>query len=131
MKERRLMPFDAERSLDEWRKAWGSSPQVGSIATEVLLENDLIRVWDLTLEPGETSPLHTHQHPYFFVPLEPAELRARFADGTASDDDDPRGTPVWAGLDGLRRTHTVTNIADHRYVGRVIEILTAEIPNDE
>lgn len=116
------MNFSIEQSQDEWRRSWQRDPPVGEIATTVIFENDEVRVWDLRLEPGETSPLHTHMHPYLFVVLEPARCRAAFADGTVSEDHDPAGAVVWAGLEPDRRTHTLENIDDHRYVNRVVEL---------
>jgi beta-alanine degradation protein BauB len=53
-----------------------ASRQVGS---EVLFENDRVRVWRLTLQPGEASPHHRHEHDYLFVHVTPATLELRQA----------------------------------------------------
>ena len=34
---------------------------LGPIATEVIFENDRVRVWQLRLEPGERSAIHRHE----------------------------------------------------------------------
>jgi quercetin dioxygenase-like cupin family protein len=52
------------------------SEQVG---TSVLFENDRIRVWDLTLQPGETSPRHRHRHDYVFVHVTPGTVEVHQA----------------------------------------------------
>ena len=44
------------------------SDQIGS---EVLFENDRVRVWELTLQPGESSPRHRHTSDYLFVQITP------------------------------------------------------------
>ena len=120
------MPFDVEKSQADWRDVWDGAVEVGPIASEVLFENEQVRVWDLTLKPGQTSPLHTHMNPYFFIPLEQVKILTRFANGSTSEDDDPVGQPVWVGLEAATRTHTVTNLDDHTYVGRVIEVLNSK-----
>jgi hypothetical protein len=52
------------------------SHQVGS---EVLFENDRVRVWRLTLQPGEASPHHRHEHDYLFVNVTSADVELRQA----------------------------------------------------
>ena len=47
------------------------SEQVGS---EVLFENDRVRVWSLTLQPGEASPRHRHARDYVFVHVTPGTV---------------------------------------------------------
>ena len=32
-----------------------------------LFEDDTVRIWELTLEPGEWSDLHHHEHDYYLV----------------------------------------------------------------
>ena len=120
------MGFDVEASQKAWREAWEMDPPVGRLGTRVLVENNTVRVWHLELQPGETSPLHTHMNPYLFVVLEAAPCRTRFADGTSVDDDDRGGKTVWVGLRDNTRTHTLTNIGSARYTNRVIELLSAD-----
>ena len=43
---------------------------VAEIATKKLFENDKIVVWEMVLEPGESSGLHTHSHSYLFHVIE-------------------------------------------------------------
>src|SRR3954468_1942475 len=40
---------------------------LGPIATELVYEDDHVRVWTFHLEPGEASPLHRHEHDYVIV----------------------------------------------------------------
>ena len=37
---------------------------LGPIATELVYEDDHVRVWTHHLEPGEASPLHRHDHDF-------------------------------------------------------------------
>lgn len=45
------------------------------IAQEVLLENDLVRVWRFELGAGDRCHAHQHVYPYFFYNLLPAQTR--------------------------------------------------------
>jgi hypothetical protein len=115
--------FDVSASQEEWRRTWKSDPPSGDIGNRVLFENEHVRVWHLEVEPGESSPLHTHMSPYFAVTMESTRLRTAYSDGSTSVNEDAIGDVVWFGLDDRFRTHTITNIGDTRCVARVIELL--------
>ncbi len=53
----RLEKFRAERADDA----------VGNVADTVLYEDDDVRIWEMTLQPGEHSDLHHHEHEYVLV----------------------------------------------------------------
>jgi hypothetical protein len=118
------MAFNVEESQRQWRETWKRDAPTGDPGNHILWENATVRVWQLELAPGESSALHTHMNPYLFVVIESAKVRTMFPDGSISDDTDATGAVVWAGLDDARRTHTLTNIDDRRYLNRVIEVLT-------
>jgi predicted metal-dependent enzyme (double-stranded beta helix superfamily) len=61
-----------------------------SIGTELLFENDRIRVWDMVLQPGQESPLHRHEGDYVFIYTTPSRLTAFLENQppTTSDFDD-------------------------------------------
>jgi hypothetical protein len=60
-----ITPALKER-LEKFRDAHaGDSP--GGVGTQVLYEDDDVRVWELKLEPGEASDLHHHEHDYVLV----------------------------------------------------------------
>jgi hypothetical protein len=44
-----------------------------AVGTELLFENDVVRVWDMALAPGEASPVHQHFHDYVIAYAEPLE----------------------------------------------------------
>lgn len=43
--------------------------------TRVLSENDRVRVWDMTVPPGEAMEPHVHKLPYFYVVVSPGKMR--------------------------------------------------------
>ena len=55
--QERLEKFRDEHENDE----------LGGVGSEVLYEDDDVKIWELTLQPGETSDLHHHEHDYFLV----------------------------------------------------------------
>ena len=40
---------------------------LGEIASQVLFENDRVKIWNLIVEPGEASDWHLHGHDYVTV----------------------------------------------------------------
>jgi len=42
---------------------------LGAIASRVVLDNERVRIWELTLAPGEASALHRHDLDYIIVLL--------------------------------------------------------------
>lgn len=55
--------------------------QLGNVATRLLFENERVKVWEMRLEPGESSDLHRHELDYLLYILE----------GTGIDADRPGG----------------------------------------
>lgn len=54
---------------------------LGNVASRILFENELVRVWEMTLGPGERSDRHRHELPYLLCILEGSRLDAEI-DGT-------------------------------------------------
>ena len=44
--------------------------ELGDVATRVVHENEKVRIWEMTLEPGERSAVHEHTMDYILVFLE-------------------------------------------------------------
>ena len=55
--EERLRRFRQEHKDD----------RIGGVGSEVLYEDDDVKIWEMTLEPGEASDLHHHEHEYFLI----------------------------------------------------------------
>ena len=60
-----LTPEMSER-LDKFRDEHEGDP-VGNVADRILYEDDDVRVWEMKLEPGEATDLHTHDHDYILI----------------------------------------------------------------
>ncbi len=52
--------------LETFREEHADDP-LGNVGTELLFEDEHVKIWELTLEPGEASDLHRHDHEYYLV----------------------------------------------------------------
>lgn len=48
---------------------------MAGVGTNVVFEDDKIKVWEFVLEPGEQTPVHTHELEYIFYVLEGTTLQ--------------------------------------------------------
>ena len=55
------------------------------VGTRLLFENDRVRVWDLTLAPGESTGRHRHTDDYFYVVIGRGNLQGVDADGAKGE----------------------------------------------
>ena len=72
-----------KKQFEEFREAHKDDP-VGNVANRVLFEDDNVRIWEMTLQPGEASDLHTHEHDYYLI-IDSGDLVAGIT---------PKGSPV-------------------------------------
>ena len=92
---------------------------LGDIATQVLFENDRVKVWNLIVEPGQASAWHLHGRDYVTVVFEGAGLQVEFEDGTKQENPSHPGTWRWH---GEHRVHRVINNTGTRYKNVLIEL---------
>jgi len=57
-----ITPAMRER-LEKFRAEHANDP-LGKVANHILYEDDDVRVWEMTLQPGEHTDLHKHEHDY-------------------------------------------------------------------
>lgn len=43
---------------------------LGDVGSNVLFEDEKVRIWDMRLKPGEASDLHHHENDYYLVMLQ-------------------------------------------------------------
>lgn len=91
---------------------------MADVGSKLIFENERIRVWEFTLQPGETIDAHKHEHDYFFYPLEGGTLEVTRASGVV------RAT-LEVGQVYYRSagdTHAAKNVDDHRYHEVLVEL---------
>ena len=54
----------------------------GNVGSNVVFENDRVRVFEVRLEPGQRGPFHIHDRTYFWTVVEAGRGLQRLADGT-------------------------------------------------
>ncbi len=72
--------FDVEQYAGEL----GGEPNT-AVGTRLLLENDRVRIWEISLGPDERAPFHWHINTYLFVCVEAGRARSRFPNGVTVD----------------------------------------------
>lgn len=90
------------------------------IGDKVLLENELIRMWEVKLEPGETLGFHIHYHPYLVVSLSGGINEIETISGRKISTDEPAGTYVF--INDMREVHQLTNKSNATYLSRLVEM---------
>jgi hypothetical protein len=81
---------------------------------KVLLENDSVRVLEVTLLPGQVEPLHHHQFPSVLYVMEGGDFLDRDGDGNVIFDSRKLPSPpklpmaIWQGPEAL---HSVENLS--------------------
>jgi mannose-6-phosphate isomerase-like protein (cupin superfamily) len=105
---------------------------MAEVATKKLFENDRVIVWELTLEPGESSGLHTHKHEYFFQVLSGSTLETLDSTGISLGEFDfETGSTHYLTLDGdelvygdirVPATHDARNVGGERYNEILVEL---------
>lgn len=89
------------------------SPAVGS---ELLYENDAVRVWFMDLAPGQSAPVHRHELDYLFVYTTPSRIKL-FQGGEEGTEEFDDGFTRFITVDEPLEHH-IQNVADvpHRQV---------------
>jgi len=96
-----------------------SNLTLGSVGTMLRWENESVRVWNLILEPGESSPWHQHTMDYVVVAMEADSLRVEFEDGTVEERVPKQGDVVFY---PRHQVHRAINTGKVRYSNTIIEL---------
>jgi hypothetical protein len=106
-----------------------------AVGSQVLFENDFVRVWEMVLAPGEEFPVHKHLHDHVLIYPEPGKIRGHIVgvDQVAVQEVDAGWVFFRAvGPDGIP-PHWVENIGDESSRHFIIELLApsvADAPRD-
>jgi hypothetical protein len=94
-----------------------------AVGTEMLFENDSIRVWEMVLAPGETCPQHRHIYDHIILYAEPATIRAEVGGHPVIQHVDDGCVSYRAVGRGGLPPHAITNVADAPSRHFIIELL--------
>ena len=90
------------------------------VGTNLLYEDDRVRVWMLDLEPGEAMPWHVHHLDYTFVVSKSGAVRCEYESG----DFELQRDHVVGHAEFRKRDapHRLVNIGDGHYQNVVVEL---------
>ncbi|MEL7153388.1 MAG: DUF1330 domain-containing protein [Pseudomonadota bacterium] len=95
----------------------------GRIGTDLVFENDSVRVWHMSLQPGEKMPVHRHVLTYFWTAITPGRFLQRTHDGTTYESDFPAGlTHFYEVGAGEFALHNLENVGDTKMIFCAVEL---------
>lgn len=96
----------------------------GCVGTQLLSENDQVRVWIIRLKPGERVGFHRHVLNYFWTAVVSSRGRQNLMDGTTVEYDYHAGeTRHETYAAGQFKVHDLANIGDSEMVFMTVEFL--------
>jgi predicted metal-dependent enzyme (double-stranded beta helix superfamily) len=102
-----------------------SEPALSPVGQKIMLENDKVRIWHISLAPGETQPLHHHGLAYVVVAVQGARNVIHTAAGERIEVTEEAGGVVFR---EPGQTHMLTNAGDTVYIGRIVELKAGIAP---
>jgi hypothetical protein len=100
-----------------------------AVGSQVLYEDDKVRVWELVVGPGETFPFHHHALDYVTISLDEADLEAHEADGTVRRNHRVPGDVQLTRV-GHGQQHELRNVGSTVYRNRIVEFKVPLGPSD-
>jgi quercetin dioxygenase-like cupin family protein len=101
-------------------EARGGDPMENPIGTELVYEDDAVRIWRIELEPGEEAPWHTHELDYTTVVVEGGVVERPNDDGSVDRFELEPGD-LMRGREGTIR-HMVRNVGETRFANVIVEL---------
>jgi beta-alanine degradation protein BauB len=89
------------------------------IGNRILFENDLVRVWELAVEPGTSKGWHRHDLPYVIVPMTDGTIEIESKDGHIVRPKDEAGKAIWRDPGEI---HDLRNLGSAVYKNVLVEI---------
>ena len=103
------------------RETAGLAHQAAPGQYRLLLEDEVVRLIEFTLDPGERDEWHRHPHEAFYV-LEGGTIRIELPDGEAIEATFEAGDVTSHGP----WTHRVENIGETRFRAIIFEVVSSE-----
>ncbi|MEM1298333.1 MAG: DUF1330 domain-containing protein [Pseudomonadota bacterium] len=103
----------------------------GNIGTDLVFENDSVRVWHMTLKPGEKMPVHRHVLTYFWTAVTPGRFLQRTYDGTTYESDYEAGLTHYYNVGwGEYALHNLENVGHTTMIFVAVELkkLSVNVP---
>jgi quercetin dioxygenase-like cupin family protein len=90
--------------------------------SKILLENEDVRVVQVTLEPGEKDPVHTHPSGWYYV-VKPGTMKITFPDGRVATWESEPGEGGWL---KTKSPHADEDVGKTTIVWVLVEVKSAK-----
>jgi quercetin dioxygenase-like cupin family protein len=97
----------------------------GPIGTEVVFENDRVRVWDMRVGPRGKKAWHHHKLDYIIISVTGGKVEIENVEGHSYIGDDKVGGVIWQAA-GQR--HELRNLTDAPYQNILVELKQSAKP---
>jgi quercetin dioxygenase-like cupin family protein len=91
----------------------------GPIGTEVIFENDQVRVWDMKVPAGGKKPWHHHKLDYVIINVTGGKIELENVSGHSITVDDKVGGVIW---NDAGQKHELRNLSGHMYQNILVEL---------
>ncbi len=91
----------------------------GPIGTEVIFENDQVRIWDMKVAPRGKKAWHHHTMDYVIVSVTGGRVEIENVDGDSYIGEDKVGGVIWQ---DAGQKHELRNLTDAPYRNILIEL---------
>jgi hypothetical protein len=91
------------------------------VGTELLFDNELVRVWSMELAPDEASPFHRHTHNYVYVYVTPSTLTSIVPGASSTTTDFEDGYVRFVNVSSVR-PHRIVNSGTRRHRQIIVEL---------
>ena len=117
MSPRRRWPLDLQEEF-------ARNQSNGRVGSHLVSETDRVRVWSLTLKPGERIGFHKHVLDYFWTAVTPGRARSHYHDGRVAEVEYRAGdTQHFTFGAGEFMMHDLENIGDTELMFTTVEFL--------
>ena len=101
----------------------------GRVGSRLVSQSERVRVWHLSLRPGERLGFHTHVLDYFWTAVTGGKARSRYGDGNIVEVSyEPGDTRHHHFGTGAFMIHDLTNIGETELVFTTVEFLDSANP---
>ncbi|MGE7416072.1 hypothetical protein [Methylobacterium tarhaniae] len=119
--------------LEAWpeplRREFADRAGNGRVGSRLVSETDRVRVWLLSLKPGERIGFHTHVLDYFWTAVTGGRARSHYADGRIAEVAyAPGDTQHHRYAEGAFMIHDLENIGETELVFTTVEFLDSANP---
>ncbi len=105
---------------------------MAEVATTKLFENEKVIIWEMVLEPGQSTGVHTHSNDYLIYAIEGSTIEAIDKDGNVLGQPEiTTGSVMYLNIEGdelvagearFPSTHDAKNVGTDRYREILVEI---------